>query len=167
MPVESLIWLRADPARWAHLDYVPTVDDGGLPDDANRAARAVVLEMLAHDHTPDDADFLRHLLRQETAMHEAAWGYGDSLGLAALLLSGCGVVDDVWLLWRAKTANFDTLPGLDLEVLFGAGVAETLAFVRVSQHPDRDELLRYLEDGVPAEEEVRDRLAGLRAYHGI
>lgn len=165
MPVESLSWLRADPARWAHLDYVRTVDDLRLPDDKNRVAREAVLRMLAHDHTPRDADLLRHLLRQETLMHEASWGYGDSLGLAALLLAGCGVIDDVWLLWRAKMANVDTIVGLDTEVLFVAGVAETLAFIRASGNPERDELLEYLQDYVPTDEEVTARCAGLRAYH--
>jgi hypothetical protein len=76
-------------------------------------------------------------------------GYGDSLGLAALLLADCRAVDDVWVLWvlwKAESANFDTMIGLGHEVLFGAGVAETLAFVRASSHPDRDELLRYVAD---------------------
>ena len=84
MSVESLSWWGADHERWAALDYVETLDDDGFRTDGNRETRKAVLRMLTQDHTSADADFLRHLVRQETAMHAASWGYGDSLGLAAL-----------------------------------------------------------------------------------
>ncbi|MBK1787380.1 hypothetical protein [Prauserella cavernicola] len=165
MPVESLDWLRADPERWAHVDYVRGVDDDGVPGDVNRSTRELVLGMLARDHLPDDAELVRYLLRQEIAAHEASWGYGDSLGAAALLLVDCGAVEDVWLVWQAKNANVDTFIGIDRELLFGAGVAETLEFVRASDHRDRDELLEYVNDGVPTEEDIRALLGWLREYH--
>jgi hypothetical protein len=41
------------------------------------------------------------------------------------------------------------------------------AFVRASSHPDRGELLRYVADELPMDQEVSARLAGLRGYHGM
>ncbi len=167
MSVESLEWFRADPARWASLDYSPARDEDGDPDDANRGRRAAVIEMLAHDLRPSDAEFLRYLLRQETAMHVAGWGYGDALSLVAVALAGLGEVSDVWLLWQAKTANFDTFTALDTQLLFAAGVARTLAFVRGSDHPERDELLRFADSAPLDDDDIRAWLDGMRRYHGL
>lgn len=162
--MEELTWWRADSNRWTALDYAETTDSDDTPEDANLEARAAVLDLLARDRGDDDIEFLRHLLRQEIAMHEASWGYSNSLGLASLLVVEQGVVNDVWLLWEAKSTNFDTFCGLDGPVLFGAGVKETLAFVTAADHPERDSLLEYLIDDTPTDEMVAGTLQWLREY---
>ncbi|WP_239098375.1 hypothetical protein [Micromonospora qiuiae] len=60
-------------------------------------------------------------------------------------------VEDVWLHWKIKRANFDTWCGYDIEHLFAAGAQATVAFVRDSEHPDRDDVLERLldEEGQP------------------
>lgn len=167
MSVESLAWFRADPIRWASLDYVPARDEDGYPDDANRGRRTAVIEMLGHDLRPSDAEFLRYLLRQEIAMHAAGWGYGDALSLVAVALAGMCEVSDVWLLWHAKTANFDTFTALDTQLLFAAGVAKTLAFVRESDHPERDGLLRFVDSARLDDEDIRAWIDGMRRFHEL
>jgi hypothetical protein len=160
---------RADPAHWSAAAYTAETDEQGLPDDANREKRAEVLALLLRDRRDSDVELLRYLVEQEVLMHRAYGSIADSLYLAALLLSECGRAEDVWLLWAAKGANFDTFTGLDGVLLYPAGVSDTIAYVERSDHPDRDEVLAYLTDYLvhePMTEEQRgDRLASLRAYH--
>lgn len=146
------------------FDHSPADDEQA---DANRLTRQTVLEALTKDHARGDVNLLRYLLRQETALHKESWGYDDNLGLAALLLAGHGDVGDVWSIWRAKGANFDTGIGLDVELLLGAGVEPTVAYVRAAEHPDREDVLRCLGDDMPSEEDVAAKLESLREYHGV
>lgn len=148
---------RSDRVHWTTLAH--TADDSSAP------AREAVLDLLAADRRDTDAEFLRYLLAQEIALHRESWGYHDSLGLAALLLAECREVADVWQLWQAKTATVDTFTGVDCALLCGAGVEATLAHVRSVDHPDRADLLDYLTERAPTEQEVADVLGGLRAYH--
>ena len=160
---------RADRGRWRVAAYAEATDEDGLPDDANRQRRAQVLALLLRDRRDSDAELLAYLLEQEVLAHGASWGIDDSIRLAALLLSECGRAEDVWLLWMAKTANFDTLMGLDGCLLYPAGVSETIAYVESSDHPDRDDVVRklteYLVHQPTSEQELGDRLSGLRNYH--
>ena len=89
------------------------------------ADREEALHLLLRDRRDGDADLLRHLLAEETASHQEGWGVSEALGLAALLLAECGREDDVWALWEAKNASFDTMAGIDGFLLFPAGVAGT------------------------------------------
>ncbi|MEU7476027.1 hypothetical protein AB0A63_08590 [Lentzea sp. NPDC042327] len=138
--------------------------------DLDEADREEALRLLLRDHRPQDADLLRHLLVQETAAHREGWGVSEAMGLAALLLAECGREEDVWALWEAKNASFDTMAGLDGFLLFPAGIAGTTAHVIASEeHPERHDLMAYMSEYLQYEkltdEDVREHLAGLRSYH--
>lgn len=137
--------------------------------DLDEADREDALRLLLRDRRPDDADLLRHLLTQETAAHREGWGLSESMGLAALLLAECGREEDVWALWEAKNASFDTMAGLDGFLLFPAGIAGTTAHVIASDHPERNDLMtfmsEYLEHEKTTDEDIREGLAGLRSYY--
>lgn len=155
----ELDWWREDPRRWDALACVAQPDE-------HAAARAAVLGMLFEDCGDPDARFLVFLLNQETLMHQSDCSLNDSMRLAALLVAERRGLADVFALWNAKNANFDTMFGLDSELLFAAGVRETIAFVEASDDPARDGFMRYVSGtSLPSDSEVRARLTGLRAYH--
>ncbi|HEX7303665.1 hypothetical protein [Lentzea sp.] len=136
----------------------------------DEADREEALHLLLRERREGDADLLRHLLAEETAAHREGWGLSEALGLAALLLAECGREEDVWTLWEAKNASFDTMAGLDGFLLFPAGVAGTTAHViAATEHPDRAELMAYMSEYLGYEkltdENIREHLAGLRSYY--
>jgi hypothetical protein len=164
----ELVWWRDDRQRWDALAFVPSPDDSAneVVNDVHADARAAVLELLFADCGDGDADFLVYLLTQETLMHQTGWALSESMALATLLVAERRRLGDVFALWNAKNANFDTMFGLDSELLFAAGVDETVAFVEASADPTRDGFLRYVSGtSLPSNSEVRTRLTSLRDYH--
>ena len=135
----------------------------------DEADREEALHLLLRERREDDADLLRHLLAEETAAHQEGWGVREALVLAALLLAECGREDDVWTLWEAKNASFDTMAGLDGFLLFPAGIAGTTAHVIANEeHPERNELMTYMSEYLEYEkltdEDIRENVAGLRSH---
>ncbi|RAS62333.1 hypothetical protein C8D87_108154 [Lentzea atacamensis] len=136
----------------------------------DEADREDVLRLLLSQRRDDDADLLRHLLAEETAAHREGWGVSEAMLLAALLLAECGREEDVWTLWEAKNASFDTMAGLDGFLLFPAGIAGTTAHVIASEdHPERVDLMTYMSEYLEYEkltdDDIRDHIANLRSYH--
>lgn len=125
--------------------------------------------MLLRDRREGDADLLRHLLAAETAAHREGWGLSEAMGLAALLLAECGREEDVWVLWEAKNASFDTMAGIDGSLLFPAGIAGTTAHVIASENADRGDLMTYMSEYLEYEkltdEDIRQHIASLREYY--
>lgn len=66
----------------------------------------------------------------------------------------------MWRQHAIKRANFDTWCGYDEEHVFAAGAETTVAHVRASDHPDRDEVLEFLLDRDVDDEDVREWLEG-------
>ncbi|WP_090049371.1 hypothetical protein [Lentzea fradiae] len=135
----------------------------------DEADREEVLHLLLRERREGDADLLRHLLAQETAAHREGWGVSEALTLAALLVAESGREEDVWALWDAKNASFDTMAGLDGFLLFPAGIAGTTAHVIAQeQHPDRTDLMTYMAEYLGYEkltdEDIREHVAGLRSH---
>jgi hypothetical protein len=164
----DLLWWRDDRQRWNALAFVPSPDDPAEDsvNDVHADARAAVLKLLFADCGDADADFLVYLLAQETLMHQTGWALTESMGLAALLVAERRRLPDVFALWNAKNANFDTMFGLASELLFAAGVDQTIAFVEASGDSARDGFMRYVSGtSLPSNAEVRTRMAGLRDYH--
>lgn len=149
--IQHLERLRADPGSWASVDYVERRDEDDEQHDVNEAARGAVLLALQYDRRAEDAGLLRHILAQEVLYHEDSemQGLMESLSLACYLV-GClrDPADVVWLA-RAKAANFDTQCGLSRELLFGAGVAETIAAAKEMGEAGARALRELEEEGAP------------------
>jgi hypothetical protein len=99
-----------------------------------------VLWGLQYDWRADELPLHRILAEQEALCRENApfSGTGEEYEIAGYLLAKHRRVDDVYRQWALKNANFDTYCAYDVEALAAAGVAETLAYVRASDHEDRD-----------------------------
>lgn len=162
--------MRSDSARWSELQYVPLTDDAGRDSDRNAPRRAAVLWALQYDRRPDDLAFLRWLVQEEaTCRHEAPGnGMTEVTELAGFLLAEHRRLDDVWLQYKVKMANFDTWGMYDRHHLVAAGPRATVDFVHNSPHPDRAKILDLImkENGEPqiADDELAEWFIGRRAY---
>src|SRR4051794_3099267 len=63
--------------------------------------------------------------------------------LCAQLFS-LGVAEDSLLVWRAKSCNFDTHCGIDVQFLCGAGLEKTKEYLRLVGSDDALDALDYL-----------------------
>lgn len=141
----DLGWWRQDRDRWELLEFDGREDHEGLPFDARWEDRRQVIEALVREPCDGDGDFARFLLAQETEWHHHSWGFCHTMTLAALLVAAERRPEDVWLLWHAKFASFDTACGLSGVLLLAAGAARTQQYVRASDHPRRDDVLEDLQ----------------------
>ncbi|MFI9203206.1 hypothetical protein [Streptomyces sp. NPDC053048] len=139
-------WWLADPGSWELLAFDGGYDSEGIPYDTAWQDRQAVLAMLMGRPGAGlgYGNFARYLLEQEIRFHRNAWGYSNRIGMAALLVAEQRRLEDVWLLWEAKAASFDTYCGLPEVLLIGNGLARTTSYVRDSDRPQRDRLLEYL-----------------------
>jgi hypothetical protein len=108
--------------------------------------RADVLHAIHRDPTINAAGLLRIILKREVAYRrtDGAGEYFENLYWCAFLLWRVGDVRDVLALWQAKQTNFDTACGLDVQCLVGAGVNETVAYLRASPDAEAPNALDYL-----------------------
>jgi hypothetical protein len=82
------------------------------------------------------------------------------------LLYEIGNVEDVMPLWRAKHTNMDTGCGFDIQLLVGAGIDETLAFLRAHDDEEHQEAAEYVEECLAAGDfEDMDEWRALRLAH--
>lgn len=113
----------------------------GLPDaetmkwlEADEQFRFAVCEELNKTITAADRQLARYLtnlyIKAHTGLVSESWDNGlDPFRLCGLMLFKMGNVEDSVLLWQVKTLDFDTFCGLDVQMLVGGGVAETIAFL--------------------------------------
>ncbi|MFI6160651.1 hypothetical protein ACIA59_11945 [Micromonospora haikouensis] len=145
--------MRASSAAWEDLRYERVTGADGYACDGHAARRASVLWALQYDRRAADLPLVRWLAEQEALCRREApfQGLTEETELAGLLLAEYRQVEDVWLHWEIKRANFDTWCGYDVEHLFGAGTQTTVGLVRASTHVDRDDVLEHLlnEEGQP------------------
>ncbi|PZS08818.1 MAG: hypothetical protein DLM55_07540 [Acidimicrobiales bacterium] len=140
---------RLDGSAHQELRYVAATSADGYTFDQNMVRRASVLWALQYDRRPEDLPLLRWLVQQEAICSREApfQGLTEESKLAGFLLVEHRHVEDVWLHWELKRANFDTFCGYDLEYLLASGVSSTIEFVRSSTHTNRDAVLGHLLDG--------------------
>jgi hypothetical protein len=74
---------------------------------------------------------VRALLEVEAGKERRAQGDGDTelMKLCCVQLFNAGEVGDALAIWRAKSASFDAACSIDVQLLCGAGLAETKAFL--------------------------------------
>lgn len=130
-----------------------------------------VIEAFGLAPAVEAADAIRARLARETELEYAAQGRGDTLAMRALCaqLFTLGVVDDVRLIWRAKSASMDAACSIDVQLLCGAGLAETRAALSAMGDALADGALRRIDECVEAgdfdEFSVDAFAAGLIAYY--
>ena len=138
---------------WRELRYERATGADGYDCDGHAARRAMVLWALQYDRRAEDLPLVRWLAEQEALCRREApfQGLSEETELAGFLLAEHRRVEDVWLHWEIKRANFDAWCGYDIEHLFAAGAQATVGFVRDSEHADRDDVLERLldEEGQP------------------
>jgi hypothetical protein len=64
--------------------------------------------------------------------------------LLCVQIFSLGLAEDSLLVWRAKSCNFDTMCGIDVHLLCGAGLEPTKSFLAGVGGEDADEALEYL-----------------------
>jgi hypothetical protein len=132
----------------AYQDIPYAIEDIG---EEHSAFRASVLQLLFQHHLQKslslvDRPLTRFLLEQEIACYTNDFiTADDNLHLAGFLLFILGQTDDVELLWRAKTANFDAQSSFDIQFLVGAGVGRTIAYLQSSQAEWAEKARAYIE----------------------
>ena len=145
--------LRRDRSAWAECAYRPGHDAAGEQIDLGAKPRAAALVGLSYDLRDDDIELCRYLLEQEVLDAEGSdlQGFDDSLRRACFLVARAKDPQDIWMLCRAKLANYDTFCGLDREYLYAAGLTRIVDYVKASAHPDRARVLEELldKDGAP------------------
>jgi hypothetical protein len=135
------------PPQLLHLvAYQEASVENAEGDDQNAVFRVSVLRALAKNFSQEDRPLIRFLLEQEIAFHENSWGIFESIRLCGALLFLLAQVEDVGLLWEAKTANFDTMSGFDIQLLVGAGVIPTLAYLQQIEEEWAEDARLYLEE---------------------
>lgn len=148
--------LRADREAWSSLVPRPEAREEGEHDPRERD-RLQLAWALQYDATAADAALIRYAFEQEVEWREVApfQGVGETLETLGWLIARERRVEDVWLLARAKQANFDTSCGFDREHLTAAGADKTLTFLRSAEgaapEEERRAALAFLlgEDGKP------------------
>lgn len=123
-------------------DVLPETDE---TEDRHTVFRAAVLEELWKSVSLGDRLLIRFLLEQEIACYQHDCGNFDSMRLCGFLLFLLAQLEDVELLWRAKTTDFDTWCGFDIQFLVGAGVSPTLAYLQSIQEEWANEARTYIE----------------------
>lgn len=119
------------------------------------------------EHLPE----IRTHLEAKIAQSRADWGDSEVVRTLCAQLFSCGVVEDSLLIWKAKSCNWDSMCGLDVQLLCGAGQAVTKEWLRLSTLPEALKALAYLEEC----EQCGDfdsftpvtYLAEVRTYYGL
>ncbi|WP_340374306.1 hypothetical protein U5640_03375 [Streptomyces sp. SS7] len=95
-----------------------------------------------------DLDAVRQLLAAHTARERQAQGGGDTelMRLCCVQLFNAGGLDDVLLIWKAKTASTDADCSIDIQLLCGTGLAGTKAYLRSLRPPEAAAALQRLLD---------------------
>ncbi|MEU7019101.1 hypothetical protein ABZ990_00395 [Streptomyces sp. NPDC046203] len=79
-----------------------------------------------------DLDEVRRLLVERTRLEEEEQGDGDTrlVKLCCVQLFHAGMLDDVPLIWEAKTASMDAGCSIDVQLLCGGGLEATKRYLR-------------------------------------
>lgn len=100
------------------------------------------LEKYTLNPNPKFAEEIREIIHQEIADENRE--DNEILKLSCAQLFAIGQVEDSLLIWRAKQSDFDAACYLDIQLLCGAGLEQTKAFLSNQDTPEAKEALKYL-----------------------
>lgn len=118
-----------------------------------------------------DLDEVRRLLGVQIRLEQRAQGEGDTelMKLCCVQLFNAGDLDDVLLIWRAKTAGMDADCSIDIQLLCGSGLSGTKAYLSSQHLPEAEAALRRLlaceQAGDFEDFSVAERSAEYAAYY--
>jgi hypothetical protein len=123
--------------------------------------------------TSDDQSLkiISEILIEETRKESQGQGEGDTelMKLCCVQLFSKGSVEDSLLIWQAKTASMDADCSIDIQLLCGAGLDETKAFlanIHSSSATSALNRIRLCEENADFEGfSVRDYLDFYRSYY--
>ncbi|MFC8515809.1 hypothetical protein [Streptomyces sp. NPDC057257] len=114
-----------------------------------------------------DLDEVRGLLTEQTRLEKRAQGDGDTelMKLCCVQLFNAGSLDDVPLIWRAKTAGLDADCSIDIQLLCGSGLARTKAYLSRRHLPEAEAALQRISRCEAAGDFEDFSPAGLSAWY--
>ncbi|HET6353169.1 hypothetical protein [Streptomyces sp.] len=91
-------------------------------------------------------DEVRGLLTTETLLERRAQGDGDTelMKLCCVQLFNAAVLEDVLLIWQAKSASMDADCSIDIQLLCGSGLARTKTYLSSRRLPEAEAALQRL-----------------------
>jgi hypothetical protein len=96
--------------------------------------------------TEPDLDQIREMLVTQAVLERQSQGDGDTalMKLCCVQLFNAGNLHDVPIIWRAKESSFDAHCSIDVQLLCGAGLAETKAYLAADRSENASAALDYL-----------------------
>ena len=94
----------------------------------------------------EDLDAIRAVITEQTMLDFDA--HVELMRICCVMLFNAGHVTDSLLIWRAKESSWDAHCSIDVQLLCGAGLPQTMAYLeaQASREPDAAEALTYLRD---------------------
>lgn len=92
-----------------------------------------------------DLDEIRDMLREQTALRQDAQDI-ELMKLGCVQLFNAGELTDVLAIWRAKESSWDAHCSIDVQLLCGAGLDATKAYLAADRTADASDALQYLVD---------------------
>ena len=93
---------------------------------------------------PEDRNAVIAALDEQMVLEADEAGDQFLMRLLCAQLSSLGQVEDSVRVWRAKSCNFDTHCGIDVQFVCGAGAEPTYAYLRAVGGDDASDALDYL-----------------------
>jgi hypothetical protein len=88
---------------------------------------------------------IRHMLQAQTALQQDDQDT-ELMKLCCVQLFNTGQLSDVLTIWRAKESSWDAHCSIDVQLLCGAGLDATKAYLAADGTPAASDALRYLLD---------------------
>ena len=115
------------------------------PHDANEDFRNETCTELYKTFSQQDRLFIKFILREMTKSRSCCYG-GAVIVLAAFMLFSLGNVEDVISVYNAKfRGNMDSAIAIDQQLLFGAGIENTISYLQNLNTQEAKIVLDYIE----------------------
>lgn len=127
-----------------------------------------LLERFGIEPENQHRDSIRQLLQAE--IRNEVSEDNEYLKTLCVLLFYIGAVEDTLLIWAAKRKNFDASAYIDVQLLCGAGVKETMEFLQAQPNEDSQKQLAYLQNCEPYDLEDFSKIEwmnGYKRYYGL
>ena len=122
-----------------------TIPQDASGSDINEDFRWEVCRELKRSLQKADRDFVRYLLEQEISLQTVLWAVNHTIQTCVEMLYQFEQLEDSLLIWKAKTTNFDTSIAVDVEGMLGAGLDNTIRFLKEQGTQEALDALVYIE----------------------